>query len=91
MLSLKKDTYNTCEKLDNTCNTCYTIIRRRGEMRFREVEKMILQDGWYEVKQVGSHHQYKHPTKPGKVTIPEHKGKDINLTVVKSILKQAGL
>lgn len=60
-------------------------------MRFREVEKMILQDGWYEVKQVGSHHQYKHPTKSGKVTIPEHKCKDINMTVVKSILKQAGL
>ena len=60
-------------------------------MRFREVEKMILQDGWYEVKQVGSHHQYKHPTKSGKVTIPEHKGKDINMTGVKSILKQAGL
>ena len=60
-------------------------------MRFREVEKMILQDGWYEVKQVGSHHQYKHSTKSGKVTIPEHKGKDISMTVVKSILKQAGL
>lgn len=60
-------------------------------MRFREVEKMILQDGWREVGQVGSHHQYKHPIKPGKVTIPEHKGKDINQTVVKSILKQAGL
>ena len=54
-------------------------------MRFREVEKMILQDGWYEVK------QDKHSTKSGKVTIPEHKGKDINMTVVKSILKQAGL
>ena len=60
-------------------------------MRFREVERLVLQDGWYEVKQVGSHHQYKHPTKPGKVTIPEHKGKDIHPTVVKSILKQAGL
>ena len=60
-------------------------------MRFREVERLVLQDGWYEVKQVGSHHQYKHPTNPGKVTLPEHKGKDINSTVVKSILKQAGL
>ena len=77
--------------IDNTYNTCYNNIIRRTEMRFREVEKMILQDGWYEVKQVGSHHQYKHPTKSGKVTIPEHKGKDINMTVVKSILKQAGL
>ena len=74
-----------------TIRAVRAIIRRRKEMRFREVEKMILQDGWYEVKQVGSHHQYKHPTKTGKVTIPEHKGKDINSTVVKSILKQAGL
>lgn len=60
-------------------------------MRFREVEKILLKGGWYEVKQVGSHHQYKHPEKPGKVTIPEHKGKDINLSVVKSIMRQAGL
>ena len=84
-------TYSMYESVDDTCYTCYHIIRRRKEMRFREVEKMILQDGWYEVKQVGSHHPYKHPTKTGKVTIPEHKGKDINSTVVKSILKQAGL
>ena len=59
-------------------------------MRFREVEKIILADGWYQVKQKGSHHQYKHPTKPGKVTIPEHRG-DINLDIVKSILNQAGI
>jgi predicted RNA binding protein YcfA (HicA-like mRNA interferase family) len=59
-------------------------------MRFREVEKIILNDGWYQVGQKGSHHQYKHPTKPGKVTIPEHSG-DINSDTVKSILRQAGL
>lgn len=59
-------------------------------MRFREVEKIILADGWYHVKQKGSHHQYKHPTKSGKVTIPEHGG-DLNIDTVKSILKQAGL
>ena len=59
-------------------------------MRFREVESMILKDGWYQVKQKGSHHQYKHPTKPGKVTIPEHSG-DLNPDTVKSIMTQAGL
>lgn len=59
-------------------------------MRFREIEKIILADGWYQVKQKGSHHQYKHPTKPGKVTIPDHGG-DLNPDTVKSILKQAGL
>lgn len=60
-------------------------------MRFKEVNKMLKADGWYEVNQVGSHHQYKHPIKPGKVTVPEHGGKDINLITLKSIMKQAGL
>lgn len=59
-------------------------------MRFRELDKIIRADGWYEVGQVGSHHQYKHPTKPGKVTIPDHSG-DINPVTAKTILKQAGL
>lgn len=59
-------------------------------MRFREVENIILKDGWYQVKQKGSHHQYKHPTKSGKISIPEHGG-DLNIDTVKSILRQAGL
>lgn len=59
-------------------------------MKFREIESIILQNGWYQVKQKGSHHQYKHPAKPGKVTIPEHGG-DLNSDTVKSIMKQAGL
>ena len=59
-------------------------------MRFREIEKLILQDGWIHKSQRGSHHQYIHPTKPGKVTIPEHPG-DINPTTIKSIKKQAGI
>ena len=59
-------------------------------MKFREVESIILKDGWYQVKQKGSHHQYKHPVKLGKVTIPEHGG-DLNPDTVKSIMKQAGI
>ena len=59
-------------------------------MRATEVEKNILKDGWYFVKQVGSHRQYKHPTKPGKVTIPFHTG-DLDKGTVNSILKQAWL
>ena len=58
-------------------------------MRFQEMDKILRADGWYEVDQVGSHHQYKHPIKSGKVTVPEHGGKDINQTVVRSILRQA--
>ena len=60
-------------------------------MRFREMDKILKADGWYEVKQVGSHHQYKHPTKPGKITVPEHGGKDIDMQTVKSIKRYAGL
>lgn len=59
-------------------------------MRAREIEKIIKADGWYEVSQVGSHRHYKHPTKPGKVTIPFHPG-DLDKGTVKRIMEQAGL
>ena len=59
-------------------------------MRFREIEKLLLDDGWFLVDVRGSHHQYKHPIKQGKVTIPNHRG-DIPQRVVNSILKQADL
>ena len=59
-------------------------------MRFREIEKLVLDDGWILADVNRSHHQYKHPIKPGKVTIPNHRG-DIPQRVVNSILKQAGL
>lgn len=47
-------------------------------------------DGWYLVNSVGSHQQYKHPTKIGKVTVP-HPKKDLPIKTVQSILKQAGI
>ncbi len=56
----------------------------------REVIKMLLKDGWYEVSCVGDHHQYKHPTKPGRVTIT-HPRKDIPIGTLKNIEKQSGL
>lgn len=59
-------------------------------MTARELEKSLTKDGWYPVAQVGSHKQFKHPTKPGKITIPQHGG-DINTKTASSILKQAGL
>lgn len=59
-------------------------------MKSRDVIRIIEQDGWYEVAVKGSHHQFKHPTKAGRVTIP-HPKKDLPMPTVKSILKQAGL
>ena len=56
----------------------------------REVIRILTEDGWYEVSCVGDHHQYKHPVKPGKVTIPANR-KDLNIKTWNSIMRQAGL
>ena len=56
----------------------------------REIIKMLNADGWYEAACIGDHHQYKHPIKKGKVTIP-HPNKDLPIKTVKSIFKQAGI
>jgi predicted RNA binding protein YcfA (HicA-like mRNA interferase family) len=60
-------------------------------MKYRELIKLIKDDGWYQVHQVGSHQQYKHPTKVGRVTIAGHPGKDVREGTRQSIMKQAGL
>lgn len=60
-------------------------------MNFKDAEKMILEDGWYFTKQKGSHHHYKHPIKPGKVSIPDHGHRDIHPDTIQSIKRQAGL
>lgn len=49
-----------------------------------------MADGWFETNCEGDHHQFKHPTKPGKVTVT-HPVKDIPIRTLKSIEKQAGL
>lgn len=56
----------------------------------KDIISMLQADGWYLVHSVGSHHQYKHPTKPGKVTIP-HPRKDLPKGTVRNILRQAGI
>lgn len=55
-----------------------------------EMEREILADGWQLKAQVGSHRQYIHKEKPGKVTIPFHT-KELTKTTENSIRKQAGL
>lgn len=52
--------------------------------------RMLEEDGWRLVRVNGSHHQFKHPTKPGLVTVP-HPNKDLPIGTTKSILKTAGL
>ncbi|MEY8310076.1 type II toxin-antitoxin system HicA family toxin [Erysipelotrichaceae bacterium 51-3] len=59
-------------------------------MKFREIEKIVLADGWRWCRTCGSHYIYRHTTKKGSVTIPYHKG-DLSPKIINSILKQAGL
>ncbi|MHA1632467.1 MAG: type II toxin-antitoxin system HicA family toxin [Candidatus Freyarchaeota archaeon] len=56
---------------------------------WKECEKALKRDGWYEVRQTGDHHHYAHPTKPGLVTIPERS--ILAMPLLKSILRQARL
>ncbi|MCC6586286.1 MAG: type II toxin-antitoxin system HicA family toxin [Bryobacterales bacterium] len=60
-------------------------------MKVRDVIRLVEADGWRHVATRGSHRQYKHPVKRGRVTIPGHPGDDLNPDTLKSILIQAGL
>lgn len=59
-------------------------------MDSRTVIQELKRDGWYEVNQVGSHKQFKHPKKAGRVTVP-HPKRTIPLGTLKSIEKQSGI
>ncbi|MGD1917636.1 MAG: type II toxin-antitoxin system HicA family toxin [Pleurocapsa sp.] len=58
-------------------------------MNSREVISKLKQDGWELVNVRCSHHQYKHPDKKNKITVP-HPKKDLPIGTLKSIFKQAG-
>ena len=58
-------------------------------MKIRDVIKLIESDGWYEVAVKGSHKQYKHSSKTGRVTIAGHSNDDLAPGTLNSILKQA--
>ncbi|MNN24442.1 YcfA-like protein [compost metagenome] len=68
----------------------YQGAAKGGDVNSRELMAKIEADGWVEVRVKGSHHHFKHPTKPGLVTIP-HPKKDLLLKTINSILKQAQL
>ncbi|MER9296682.1 type II toxin-antitoxin system HicA family toxin [Mesorhizobium sp. M0621] len=55
-----------------------------------EIIRLLEADGWFEVARKGSHAQFKHRDKPGRVTVP-HPRRDIPIGTLRSIEKQAGL
>jgi predicted RNA binding protein YcfA (HicA-like mRNA interferase family) len=59
-------------------------------MDSRAVLRVLKAHGWKEVAQKGSHVQLKHPTKPGRVTVP-HPKRELPLGTLKSVERQAGI
>ncbi len=60
-------------------------------MTVRKLIKLIEDDGWYHIKTKGSHRQFKHPTRKGKVTVSGKMGTNVPKGTLNSILKQSGL
>lgn len=60
-------------------------------MKVRDLLRLIEADGWQLARTRGSHRQFKHPSKPGLVTVPGHPSDEIAPGTLNSILKQAGL
>lgn len=60
-------------------------------MKVREAIRLLTDDGWVQVSQKGSHRQFKHPQKPGKVTVPGKASDDLPVGTLKSIFRQADL
>ena len=60
-------------------------------MKVREILRMLQEDGWFLAATRGSHRQFKHSAKPGRVTVPGKPGDDLAPGTLNSILKQCGL
>jgi predicted RNA binding protein YcfA (HicA-like mRNA interferase family) len=60
-------------------------------LKVREIIKVIEGDGWYLITTKGSHRQYKHPVKTGRITIAGHLTDDLAPGTMNSIFKQAQL
>lgn len=60
-------------------------------MKVSDLLRMLNDDGWFLVATRGSHRQFKHPVKPGRVTVPGKPADDLAPGALNSILKQPGL
>jgi predicted RNA binding protein YcfA (HicA-like mRNA interferase family) len=60
-------------------------------MKVSDVLRLLHEDGWWLVATRGSHRQFKHPTKPGRLTVPGKPSDDLAPGTFNSVLKQAGL
>lgn len=80
-----KNQNDTLVILIYTHRVCINLVMESGD-----IISALMDDGWFEVAMKGSHVQFKHPTKLGRVTVP-HPKRDIPIGTLKSIEKQSGL
>jgi len=59
--------------------------------KYNELFRILKRDGWYKVRQKGSHIIMQHPTKKGKLLVPYHSAKEVKKGFLNFILKQAGI
>jgi predicted RNA binding protein YcfA (HicA-like mRNA interferase family) len=64
--------------------------QRMKKLKVFEILKMLGDDGWYLHDQKGSHRQFKHPTKKGKVTVNGKPSDTLDQFILNNIFKQAG-
>ena len=72
------------------CLTIRYLVCINTHIDSRMIIKMLQKDGWYKADQSGSHIQFRHPSKKGRVTVP-HPKKDIPIGTLRSIERQSGI
>jgi mRNA interferase HicA len=60
-------------------------------VKYSELFRILKKDGWFEVRQTGSHVTMQHPAKPEQLTVPYHAGKEVKKGLLSAILKQADI
>ena len=60
-------------------------------MKSSQLYRILKQEGWYSVKQNGSHIKMRHPSKPGVIIFPNHGSNEVGKGLEKKLLKQAGI
>ena len=67
------------------------VSERLPRITAADLLRALRRDGWFPVRQVGAHMQLKHPSKPGRVTVPTHRGIILKPKTLSTALEQAGL
>jgi predicted RNA binding protein YcfA (HicA-like mRNA interferase family) len=81
----------SADRFDVSCECVYiTHHEYKLPVNSREIIRRIEQAGWVQVGSQGSHWQFKHPTRPGRVTVP-YPARDLPIGTVRSIEKQSGV